>query len=108
MRELAIYEVEQVSGGYGNGIFADLAEAVTSSVIGAIGAGWVGAYIGGTQGGTGGGWGFGALGQLVGMLGAGAIGMIGGAVGAPILGINTTLSIAMSAFSNYLNGTFKP
>lgn len=108
MRDLTIYEVEQVSGGYGNGFFADLTEAVTSSVIGAIGAGWAGAVIGGKNGGTGGGWGFGALGQLVGMIGGGLIGMAGGAVGAPLLGLNTTMSMAMAAFGNFINGTFKP
>jgi hypothetical protein len=108
MRELAIYEVEQVSGGYGKGFFADLTEAVSSSVIGAIAAGWAGAVIGGKNGGTGGGWGFGSLGQLVGMIGGGLIGMAGGAVGAPILGLDTTMNMAMAAFGNFINGNFKP
>jgi hypothetical protein len=108
MRDLTIHEVEKVSGGYGNGFFADLTEAVSSSVIGAIGAGWIGAVIGGKNGGTGGGWGFGALGQLVGMIGGGLFGMAGGAIGAPILGLNTTLNLAMATIGNYINGTFKP
>ncbi|CAI1613883.1 hypothetical protein [Serratia proteamaculans] len=108
MRDLTIYEVEQVSGGYGNGFWSDLTEAVGSSVLGATVAGAFGAIIGGKNGGTGGGWGFGSLGQLVGMIGGGMIGMAAGAVGAPIVGMATTWNLAQGAIIGYINGTFKP
>jgi hypothetical protein len=108
MRELVIYEVEQVSGGYGKGFFADLNEAFYSTMLGAATAGAFGAIIGGKNGGTGGGWGFGALGQLVGMIGGGLIGMAAGAVVSPIIGLNATWSLAQSAIVGFINGTFKP
>jgi hypothetical protein len=108
MRDLTIYEVEQVSGGYGNGFMADLIEAATSSVLGATVAGAFGAIIGGKNGGTGGGWGFGSLGQLVGMIGGGLIGMAAGAVGAPIVGMANTWNLAQGAIIGFINGTFKP
>ncbi|MEX1843595.1 hypothetical protein KMW40_24595 [Enterobacter cloacae] len=107
MRELMTNEVEQVSGGYGNGFIADLEEAVKSSLGGLIGGGVAGAIIGGTKGGTGGGWGFGALGQLVGMIGGGLIGMAAGAIGGPLVGWNETWGFAKKAINAVLDGTWK-
>ncbi|QGH63929.1 colicin V synthesis protein [Serratia proteamaculans] len=108
MRELNILEVDQVSGGYGNGFFADLNEMFNSAVIGAAAAGAFGAIIGGKHGGTGGGWGFGALGQLVGMIGGGLIGMAAGGIGGAVVGWNTTWNLAQGAVVGFINGTFKP
>ncbi|QGH63928.1 colicin V synthesis protein [Serratia proteamaculans] len=108
MRELNILEVEQVSGGYGNGFMADLKEMLNSSIIGSLTAGVAGAIIGGKNGGTGGGWGFGALGQLVGMIGGGLIGMAAGGVGGAVVGWNATWTLAQGAIVGFINGTLKP
>lgn len=107
MRTLNNNEIDLVAGGYGKGFFADLEEAAASMVVGAAVAGAAGSIIGGTRGGTGGGWGFGSLGQLVGMIGGGMIGMAAGAVVAPIIGLQTTWSLAQSAIQGIINGTLK-
>ena len=106
MRTLNNNEIDLVAGGYGKGFFADLEEAAASMVVGAAVAGAAGAIIGGKSGGLGG-WGFASLGQLVGMIGGGMIGMAAGAVVAPIIGLQTTWSLAQSAIQGIINGTLK-
>lgn len=105
MKELTTYEMDMVSGSYGNGFFNDVGEAVTSSILGGITLGLTGAIIGGKNGGNGGGvLGIGSIGQLVGMIGGGMIGAVGGAIGAPMVGFDNTWKYAQEFMKGVIGG----
>lgn len=119
MKQLTVFEMEAISGGYnwdfssfGAGLqtlVSNSVEAIGSAVVGGIITGAIGTLIGGTQSGANGGiLGLGLLGNLVGMFWGLGMGAIGGAVGAAAVGWDTTITTAVEMAQSAIAGTFVP
>ncbi|WP_159566133.1 hypothetical protein [Budvicia diplopodorum] len=119
MRELSVFEMNEIAGGYSwsfssfggfiQSTLSNVAEAAASAVLGAAAGGVAGAIIGGANGGDGGGLlGFGQIGQLVGMIGGGLIGVVGVGVAATVVGWDITLDQTIKAAEGITNGSFRP
>ena len=119
MKELNVFEMEVISGGYNwdfsyaTSAFTSLAgnaiEAAGSALVGGVIGGMLGTLIGGTQSGANGGLlGFGLIGNGVGMFWGLLWGAIGGAVGATAVGWDTTIDTMMQMAINGIEGKFVP
>lgn len=109
MRELNTAEISEVSGSYGNGIFADAFEAARCAVVGAATGTIFGAIIGGKHGGDGGGQlGFGIIGQGVGMLAGGAIGFVAAGALVTALGWDKGMTVVNDFYKGYTSGNYNP
>lgn len=106
MKQLNVFEMEAISGGT-SGFLNNAIREIGAIGIGASIGATFGAIIGGRWGGDGGGViGFGAIGQLVGMLGGLAIGAVTiGAFGA-IVGYDATYDLSIDAINGLIDGTF--
>lgn len=119
MKQLTIFEMEEISGGYtwdfssASSTFTSLAsnavEAVAIGALGGIICSIVGAAIGGFQGGSNGGLlGFGLIGNGVGAIAGFILGAIGGVAGAIAFGWDQSMDIFREFLDLALGGTFAP
>lgn len=113
MKKLSVQEMNNVSGAYSwdswTSIFSNTIEAVASATLGAALGFATGSAIGGKHGGDGGGLvGFGALGQLVGIIGGGIIGAVTLGVAGTIAGFDATLKNYQDFMNGLYDGTFVP
>ncbi|MEB6379556.1 hypothetical protein MXM41_11530 [Leclercia adecarboxylata] len=105
MKELNVFEMEQIAAGVQDNIFTRIAAAA----LGAATWGVWGTLIGGTQSGANGGLlGFGGFGNLVGMFWGLATGAIGGGLSAFAQGWDKTVALTEKTFNNLLDGQFVP
>lgn len=110
MKQLTVFEMEAISGGTFDQLGSFFNKVIRE--VGAIGLGasmgaTFGAIIGGRWGGDGGGLvGFGAIGQLVGMLGGLAIGAVTMGVYAGIIGYDDFYDLSIDAINGLIDGTF--
>lgn len=119
MKQLTVFEMEEISGGY-SWDFSSISAAVTSLatngvealgsvLLGGIVASVTGIAVGGFLGGSNGGLlGFGLLGNAVGAIVGGIAGAVGGAVGALALGWDGTMGYLKQLLDTVLDGTFTP
>lgn len=119
MKELTVFEMEAISGGYtwdfssASAAFTSLAsnavEALGAGILGSVITACVGAGLGGFQGGSNGGvLGLGLIGNAVGAVAGFILGAIGGAAGAVALGWEGSVEALQSLIESTLNGTFAP
>ena len=105
MRELNNYEMNAVSGAYGNNIAANLIEGMACSVGGAVVGAWTLAILGGRGAtstdiiGIGGG-----LTALAGMIGGAMAGTVAGAIYGPYVGWNEGLVMAQGLIRDLMKG----
>ncbi|AWT17475.1 hypothetical protein [Klebsiella grimontii] len=103
MKELTIFEMEEISAG--TDIFGNIGAAALGAVVGAV---W-GTLIGGTQSGANGGLlGFGLIGNAVGAIWGFIAGGLSGGVGGFSAGWDTTLEVVVQGYKNFFDGTFTP
>jgi hypothetical protein len=106
MKELTVFEMEEISGGYSwdfssfssalTSIASNGVEAVASALFGGAVLGMWGSIIGGCNGGNGGGLlGVGTLGMAIGGAWGLVVGAIGGAIAATVVGWDATSSIRL-------------
>lgn len=119
MKQLSVFEMEAISGGYSwdfsslsagvQSILGNSVEAIGAATVGAVLFGAAGTLIGGTQSGANGGiLGIGLLGNLVGMfwgLGAGAL---AGATYGAASGWEQTIAFCKEGVEAAIAGTFVP
>ncbi|STU25497.1 colicin V [Klebsiella pneumoniae] len=114
MKELTVFEMEEISGGYSwdfssfssalTSIASNGVEAVASALFGGAMFGMMGSIIGGCNGGNGGGLlGFGTLGMAIG----GAWGLVVGAIASATIGWDATNAMISEFAEGAANGTFK-
>ncbi|WP_136071862.1 hypothetical protein [Klebsiella variicola] len=119
MKELTVFEMDAISGGYswdfssiqaavtslvGNGV-----EAVASAALGAVTWGAYGLLWGGTQSGANGGLlGFGLIGNAVGAVWGTLMGALGGAVGYATLGWEASVNESLQSMLGIIDGSFVP
>lgn len=119
MKELTIFEMEEIAGGYSwdfssasagiQSLVYNAVEAIGSTALGAIVGAGVGTLIGGTQSGENGGLlGFGMFGNLVGMFWGMLWGGVACGAGALAVGWDETLSYVKTTVDKVLDGTFVP
>lgn len=119
MKQLTVFEMETISGGYSwdfssissaiTSVVSNGAEAVASAIISGAAHAMIGSTIWGSQGGDGGGLlGIGAIGQAVGMVWGLAVGAIGGAVYGAMGGWEFASKEAQAAMNGLYNGTLAP
>lgn len=119
MKQLTVFEMEEISGGYSwdfsslsagvTSLLSNTVEAAGSAILGAVIVGAIGASVGGTLGGTNGGLlGFGLLGNLVGLFVGMGVGAVAGAVGATSIGWDQSISYLQDLVNKGLDGTFVP
>lgn len=119
MKELTVFEMEAISGGYtwdfssASAAFTSLAsnavEALGAGILGSVITACVGAGLGGFQGGSNGGiLGLGLISNAVGAVAGFILGAIGGAAGAVALGWEGSVEALQSLIESTLNGTFAP
>ncbi|HDT5146809.1 TPA: hypothetical protein QHS21_002880 [Klebsiella michiganensis] len=119
MKQLTVFEMEEISGGYSwdfssfSSTIASLVsngfEAVGSAIISGAAHAMIGSTIGGSQGGDGGGIiGIGAIGQGVGMIWGLVVGAIGGAVYGAMGGWEFAQEQARAAMNARYNDTLAP
>lgn len=105
MKELNVFEMEQIAAGTEDTLITRMAAAV----LGAATWGVWGTLIGGTQSGANGGLiGFGGFGNLVGMFWGLATGIIGGGISSFASGLDATIALTEKTFNNLLDGQFVP
>ncbi|WP_333853556.1 hypothetical protein [Leclercia sp.] len=105
MKELNIFEMEQIAAGTEDNLFTRLAAAALNGVVTGV---W-GTLIGGTQSGANGGLlGFGLGGNVVGMFWGLAMGAITGAASGFAMGWDKSLAVVEKAFNNLFDGQFVP
>ena len=105
MKELNVFEMEQVSAG----TFDELASRISAAALGAVTMGVWGTLIGGTQSGANGGLlGFGLIGNLVGMFWGLAMGALTGAVSSFAMGWDKTLALTENSLNNSIDGQLVP
>ncbi|VTT29797.1 colicin V [Klebsiella pneumoniae] len=118
MKELTVFEMEEISGGYSwdfssfssalTSIASNGVEAVASALFGGAVLGMWGSIIGGCNGGNGGGLlGVGTLGMAIGGAWGLVVGAIGGAIAPTVVGWDATSSILSELIEGAANGTFK-
>ncbi|HCI6432131.1 TPA: hypothetical protein NPO98_002004 [Klebsiella quasipneumoniae subsp. similipneumoniae] len=119
MKQLTVFEMEEISGGYSwdfssfsagvTSLLGNVVEGAGSAFLGAVVVGAIGASIGGTLGGTNGGLlGFGLLGNLVGVFAGMAVGAVAGGVGAASIGWDECIKYLQDLVESGLDGTFTP
>ncbi|MCS6055813.1 hypothetical protein LNO36_02410 [Klebsiella variicola subsp. variicola] len=119
MKQLTVFEMEAISGGYTRdfssasaaitSLASNAVEAVGAMALGGIVTAVIGAWFGGTQAGTNGGiFGFGLIANGVGAIAGFILGAIGGAVGSLALGWDGTLGYLQEFLDKTLDGTFTP
>lgn len=119
MKQLTVFEMEEISGGYSwdfssfqssvTSILSNGAEAIASAVLGSLVAAAWGTLIGGTQSGSNGGLlGFGLIGNAIGMVWGAIAGALSGAAGGAALGWDATVALVKQSYESALNGTFVP
>lgn len=105
MRELNAYEMNAVSGAYGDNMAANLVEGLFCSIGGAVLGAWTLATLGGRGAtsadliGIGGG-----LTALIGMVGGAFVGAIAGAIYGPYIGWEEGLVRAQEVIGNLMQG----
>lgn len=105
MRELNAYEMNSVSGAYGDNMGANLVEGLVCSIGGAVLGAWTLATLGGRGAssadviGIGGG-----ITALVGMIGGAIVGAVAGAVYGPYVGWDAGLVMAQGLISDLIKG----
>lgn len=119
MKQLTVFEMEEISGGY-TWDFSSLSAAITSVVsnagelvisvaLGASVGAMAGSIIGGAHGGDGGGLlGIGSIGQGVGMIWGLIVGAIGCGIAAATVGWDQTLATCIDVANGVIDGTFVP
>ena len=116
MKQLTVFEMEEISGGYSwdfssvanalSSIICNGAEAIGASILGATAGALAGSAMGGIFGGYGGGiLGIGSIGQAVGMICGLYIGGLGGAVAGVMVGWDITLDKCIEMFDGFVDGT---
>lgn len=119
MKELTIFEMEEISGGYSwdfsslssalSSLVSNGAECVASTLLGAAVTGSIGSFMGGYYAGlTGGQLGFGIIAAGVGMIWGLAVGGIAGGISAALLGWDTSKDIVLNMAAGIIDGTFTP
>ncbi|PJR48908.1 hypothetical protein CWM58_21450 [Klebsiella sp. H-Nf2] len=119
MKQLTVFEMEAISGGYTwdfssasaaiTSLASNAVEAVGAMALGGIVTAVIGAWFGGTQSGTNGGiFGFGLIANGVGAIAGFILGAIGGTVGSLALGWDGTLGYMKEFLDKTLDGTFTP
>ena len=105
MKELNIFEMEQVAAGVQDTLLTRFAAAIVGGAVTGV---W-GTLVGGTQSGANGGLlGFGGFGNLVGMFWGLATGAVTGAASSFSMGWDKTIAMAEKSFNNLLDGQFVP
>lgn len=105
MKELNIFEMEQVAAGVND----NLITRVAAGLLGAAVWGVWGTLIGGTQSGANGGLiGFGGIGNLVGMFWGLAVGAVGGGLSSFAQGWDATVALTEKTYNNLFDGQFVP
>lgn len=118
MKELTVFEMEEISGGYSwdfssfssalTSIASNGVEAVASALFRGAMFGMMGSIIGGCNGGNGGGLlGFGTLGMAIGGAWGLVVGAIGGAIASATIGWDATNAMISEFAEGAANGTFK-
>ncbi|QEP91692.1 hypothetical protein [Klebsiella pneumoniae] len=119
MRELNVFEMQEISGGYSwdtSSFMSTLTSPVTNGVeavgsaiaFGTVAAMW-GAFAAGGKAGDGGGiLGFGIIAELGGVIFGAIGGFIGGAVSGIALGWEQTVKYIADSYTSALDGTFTP
>ncbi len=119
MKQLTIFEMESISGGYSwdfssfqssiTSIVCNGVEAVASAVLLGTGMAAMGTLIGGTQSGANGGiLGFGLLGNAVGMVWGLIVGGVTGVVNGAVMGWDASVALVEEGIQGLLAGTFMP
>ncbi|WEJ88833.1 MAG: hypothetical protein P0Y63_26840 [Klebsiella huaxiensis] len=119
MKELTVFEMEAISGGYSwdfssfssaiTSIASNGVEAAASALLGGAIAGMYGSIVGGAHGGNGGGLlGFGTLGMAIGGAWGLVVGAIGGGIACLTLGWDETVSLTTGMVEGMTSGTFTP
>lgn len=119
MKELTVFEMEEISGGYSwdfsslSNALLSLAsngvEATAATILGTIAGAIPGSVIGGVFGGNGGGLlGIGSIGQAVGMIYGLIVGGIGGGIAGALVGWDLTLEKSLDMLDGFINGTLAP
>jgi len=111
MKELNVFEMEQVAAGTGvvGDVALDIASRIASGALGAVVTAVWGTLIGGTQSGANGGLlGFGLIGNGIGAVWGFIAGGILGGAGGFAAGWDTTLSVVIKSFTNAVDGQFVP
>ena len=105
MKELTIFEMEQIAAGTEETLLTRIAAAALSGITDAV---W-GTLIGGTQSGANGGLlGFGLIGNAVGAIWGFIAGGITGAASGFAMGWDKTLAFVEKTFNNAADGQFVP
>ncbi|MEL7698280.1 MULTISPECIES: hypothetical protein [Pantoea] len=105
MRELKAFEVNAVSGAYGDNVLANIAEGAVCAIGGAVVGAWTLAILGGRGAnssdliGIGGG-----LTSLVGMIGGAIAGAVAGAVYGPFIGYEEGLVMVKGLLTDLMKG----
>ncbi|VUS54440.1 hypothetical protein [Klebsiella spallanzanii] len=119
MKQLTVFEMEEISGGYSwdfssisstlTSLVSNGFELVTAASMGAATYGMIGSIIGGAHGGDGGGLlGIGSAGQGVGMIWGLVVGAIGGGIVGGLMGWDSMLTISTDAYNGIISGTLTP
>lgn len=109
MKELTVFEMEEISGGAALDFGASIAGNFAAAVLGATTAAVYGTLIGGTQSGANDGLlGFGLIGNGVGAVWGFIAGGIIGGVAAFAGGWDKTLEVVVSSLENVKDGKFVP
>lgn len=119
MKQLTIFEMESISGGYSwdfssfqstiTSLVSNGVEAVASAVLLGTGMAAMGTLIGGTQSGANGGIiGLGLLGNAVGMVWGLLVGAVTGAVNGAVIGWDASVAMVEEGIQGLINGTFTP
>lgn len=105
MRELTIFEMNSVSGAYGDNILANIAEGAVCSIGGAVLGAWTFAILGGRGAGSSDVIGIGGgITALVGMIGGTVTGAIAGAIYGPYIGYDNGLVMAQDLLGDLMKG----
>lgn len=105
MKELTVFEMQEVSAG----AEVDFGSRIAGAAIGSITAAVWGTLIGGTQSGANGGLlGFGLIGNAVGAIWGFIAGGIAGAAGGFAVGFDVAIDVVEKSFRNVIDGKFVP
>ncbi|HBX8161785.1 hypothetical protein [Klebsiella pneumoniae] len=116
MKQLTVFEMEEISGGYTwdfssftnaiTSLGSNAVEATTAAILAAAAGGLAGAAMGGVLGGNGGGiFGIGEIGQGVGTFLGLVIGAIGSAIGGVMVGWDKTYELCTNLAQGFVDGT---
>lgn len=119
MKELTVFEMDAISGGYSwdfssaqsaiTSLMSNGVEMAASAALGAATWGVYGLAFGGIQSGANGGLlGFGIIGNAVGAVWGVLMGALGGAVGYAALGWEASVQETLDSMLGIINGTFVP